>query len=70
MCSQGELQRDQAAAHGPVTSPDEEAEEHTGRGLLHVLHEAPAQVTLVMLIVVGVDGTLGHTVNSISRFGL
>lgn len=58
MCSQGELERHQAAAHRPVTGPDEEAEEHTSRGLLHVLHEATAQVALDMLIVVGVVETL------------
>lgn len=53
MCGQGELQRHQAAAHRPVPGPDEEAEEHTGGGLLHVLHEATAQVTVDILIVVG-----------------
>lgn len=51
MCSQGELQCHQATAHCPVTSPDEETEEHTSRGLLNVIHEAPAQITLDMLIV-------------------
>lgn len=53
MCSQGELQCHQAAAHGSVTGPDEEAEEHSSRGLLHVLHEAAAQVAVDMLIVIG-----------------
>lgn len=64
MCGQGELQRHQAAAHSPVTGPDEEAEEHTSRGLLHVLHEAAAQVPLDIWTVVGVVETVGHTVNS------
>lgn len=63
VCSQSELQRYQAAAHCPVTGPDEKAEEHSSRGLLHVLHEAPAQITLDILIVVGVFKTVRHTVN-------
>lgn len=58
MCSQGELQCYQAAAHRPVTGPDEETEEHTSRGLLHVLHEAAAQVALDTLIVVEEFGDL------------
>lgn len=49
MRRQGELQRHQAAAHRPVAGADEEAEEHAGGRLLHVLHEAPAQVALVAL---------------------
>lgn len=44
--SQGELQRHQAAAHRPITGADEEAEGHTGGGLFHGVHEAPAQVSL------------------------
>lgn len=51
VCSQGELQCHQAAAHCPVTGPDEETEEHTSRGLLHVIHEAPAQIALDTSIV-------------------
>lgn len=58
MCSQGELQCHQTAADRPVPGPDEETEEHTGRGLLHVLHEATTQVAVDMLIVVGVIATL------------
>lgn len=65
MRGQGELQRHQATAHSPVAGPDEEAEEHTGRGLLHVLHEAATQITLDILIVVGgILKTLRHTVNT------
>lgn len=55
MRCQGELQRHQAAAHRTVTGPDEEAEEHSGGGLLHVIPEAPAQVTVDILIVAGRD---------------
>lgn len=58
VCSQGELKCHQAAAHSPVTSAVEEAEIHTSWGLLHVLHEAPAQVTLDVLIVTEGDKPL------------
>lgn len=65
MCSQGELQRHQVAAHCPVTGPDEEAEEHTRRGLLHVLHEAATQVAVDMIDCCwSVRDSVEHTVKS------
>lgn len=66
MCSQGELQRHQAAAHCPVTGPDEEAEEHTRRRLFYVLHEAATKVAVDMIDCCrrSVGDSVGHTVKS------